>query len=963
MLALALALCLGAAPPEVVIFRASGDVPDRGAYPQDARVVRRAEDLEGALASARLLVWADGASFPVEAWRAMQAWLQRGGAWLNLGGAPFSRPVAGGAAMPATEAYLRALGLTRATPVAVSGATLRFVDGGSERVLAGPTTALALEPRFAREPGDPDEEGAQAEREASLVPLAYCHAPGADPRFPRAAAAVAIDHWRGPFAGSRFTLWLLDRPPATAELRMLLAEALRPCEMLRVDPTLACYYAGETPALRLRAVGPAAARRTVEVAVERPDGSKLALGPVALEDGAASLQLDGLTEPGLYRAVATRAGARPVETGFWILDRDLFESGSKLTFEGDVMRRDGRPEPIVGTTLMAATAQREFLFEPNAAEWDREMAAIASLDLGMVRTGLWAGWTRIQPTSNAVDEAFLRALEAFYLTARRHGLPVLFTCFAFQPPAAKGANPYLDPQAIERQRALVGAIAARFAGARELLFDLINEPSFCSPAQMWKCRPNGDPIEEQRFLAWLRERFSPQGDWEQVVRARWRLREDEPIGLPALADFDDFTVSESRRPYRARDWLRFAQDAFADWAGAMRAAIRDSGCSAAITVGQDEGGLAERPHPLFFERTVDFTSMHTWWWNDALLYDALCAKAPGKPLLISETGAMQRELLSGEALRSPDDAARLLERKIAYAFAGRAFGAIQWCWDTNPFMASDNEVAIGALRVDGSAKPELAVLRDMASFVKRNRALFEQPAAPDVAWVLPWMDQVGARGMQLEAGKRALERLVFDGGLAVQVVPEGREEWLAPFGELVLPANRGISDALFAALHARVEAGATLRVRGYGEADDAGLPARRFGFRPRPLALREGELVFPLAAAQSWLAADSDARTFAIGSGRVVAEPLPLEWATTPPPLERRPGAVAATAPTALRIAAIRFRDATLVVAINETARDAAADVAVVAGSAPIPIAVPAFGARMCFVDREGREIDRSGPR
>src|SRR5262249_6242396 len=159
----------------------------------------------------------------------------------------------------------------------------------------------------------------------------------------------------------------------------------------------------------------------------------------------------------------------------------------------------------------------------------------------------------------------------------------------------------------------------------------------------------------------------------------------------------------------------------------MTRAIRDTGSHAALTVGQDEGGLFERPQPLYHARSVDFTSMHTWWLDDQLLWDGVLAKAPGRPLLISETRIMQRELLSGEALRAPEERATLLARKLAYAFAARAFGVVEWCYDVNPFMASDNEVAIGLKRVDQSYKPEHGVLARVAQFVARNRDRFDSP--------------------------------------------------------------------------------------------------------------------------------------------------------------------------------------------------------------------------------------------
>src|SRR5262249_34190775 len=223
------------------------------------------------------------------------------------------------------------------------------------------------------------------------------------------------------------------------------------------------------------------------------------------------------------------------------------------------------------------------------------------------------------------------------------------------------------------------------------------------------------------------------------------LAPDEEIGLPTDDDFADRTVFENRRPYRAADYVRFAQDSFNRWTEMMSATIREAGSRGAITVGQDEGGLTTRPSPSLHHHLVDFTSMHTWWLNDVLLWDGLLSKAAGTPLLISETGIMQRELLSGEALRGPEDFARQLSRKVGYAFACGAFGVVQWCYEVNPYMASDNEVAIGIKRVDGSYKPEQRVWQEFAEFVHRNRERFDSPAPPEVVVIVPSGDQFSPR--------------------------------------------------------------------------------------------------------------------------------------------------------------------------------------------------------------------------
>jgi len=248
-----------------------------------------------------------------------------------------------------------------------------------------------------------------------------------------------------------------------------------------------------------------------------------------------------------------------------------------------------------------------------------------------------------------MDEGVARALEAYYLTARAHGVAVIFNLFAFTPEVFGGADPYFDPQALAGQRAFVGTLARRMAPARELVWDLINEPSFASPEKLWSLRPSGSDHERRAFLAWLEARHG--AGWEDAVRRRWRLRADEPVDLPKEGDFQDAYLPGERRPYRALDYALFAQDAFERWIGDMTRAIRDAGSDGPITVGQDEAGLTTSPSPLFHHRSLDFTSIHTWWSNDALLWDGLMAKPSGAPLLVSETGIIRGPALAQDRLR------------------------------------------------------------------------------------------------------------------------------------------------------------------------------------------------------------------------------------------------------------------------------------------------------------------------
>jgi hypothetical protein len=970
------------------------DVPPLTALP-GASVATSSADLAARLQPGAVLVWRHGSAFPADAWTDVARFLESGGSLLHLGGEPFTRPVTGAAGArqvePRTVAYLERLRLNQSYRVPAGGATLRPGPalGQTNRPLPSGTWAFALEPRLTETVDFPSESGSPGQRDAVVRPLADVVAAGGDPRFPAAAAAYIIDRLRGRFAGGRWILWLLSVAPDDAELTGLLAEANRPPYDLRLDPTFGCFHAGERPSATVRGHRPGATDTLVATGTIAIEGSGPARRPVPVqldiaEHGTARVDLPADLAPGLYRATLDVPVLGTAVTGFWIFDPTLFGSGDPLTLDGFTLRRNGRPEPVVGTTVMSATVHRDFLFEPNAAVWDDTFAEIASLGINLVRTGFWSGWRKVSLEAGEVDEGVVRALEAYYLTARAHGVPVLFNAFAFTPEAFGGADPYLDPRALEGQRALLTTLARRMAPAREFLWDLINEPSFASPDKLWSLRPSGSPSERRAFLAWLAARYDPgggaRGGWEDVVRRRWRLRPDEPIGLPADRDFQDAYLPGPRRPYRALDYALFAQDAFADWVRQMRSALHEGGSTTAVTVGQDEAGLSTSPSPLFFHDAVSFASMHTWWNNDALIWDGVMAKPSGAPLLVSETGIMQHDLLSGEAVRNPEEFANLLSRKLVYAFAAGAFGVVEWVYDVNPYIANDNEAAIGLRRVDGSFKPEHGVLADVAGFVRRHRARFDGYVEPDVVLLVPTADLFSARDTATRATRAAVRACYDTIGVRVRAVPDHHAARdLGHPRLIILPACRGVSDSGWAAILAAVEAGATLACSGWLETDDAGLPAERLGVDRRPLRLvetaqddQDRREVFRFSGTldESWYAAvgDGPSRT-ARALGAILHHPLPIEWADPTPGLAafyRSALASAAIAPLVvfdadgpgLTAVIVPFRADWLLAAVNETSATRRLQLSRPGANARLSLDVPAARGRLAFIDPQRWTLD-----
>jgi hypothetical protein len=257
-------------------------------------------------------------------------------------------------------------------------------------------------------------------------------------------------------------------------------------------------------------------------------------------------------------------------------------------------------------------------------------------------------------------------------------------------------------------------------------------------------------------------------------------------------------------------------------------------------------------------------------------------------------------------------------------------------------MNSDNEAAIGTKRVDGSAKPEHAALAAAAAFVARNRARFDGRMAPEVALVVPTSEHLSPRSLAAGATRAVVRTFYEDLGIPLRAVAEHRAARdLGRPRVIVLPACRSISDEGWRTIVTVVEEGGTLICSGWFETDEAGLPAERLGGGSRPLRMYEDSaplkggrgavLRFSGTIPESWAAAEGAApRRISRGAGTIVHHPLPIEWADPTPGLaDFYRSAMVGTnitplvdldgVPPGVLLAAIPFRDAWLLVAVNES--------------------------------------------
>jgi hypothetical protein len=948
-----------------------------------------------------VLVLPYGSAFPLEAWPAIRDFVKQGGGLVVLGGAPFHQPVRQekgawvlGPWQP-TYAHEFLIGPSDELDALSYGGPMKATaaaGGEWDGALVEPKKTWALTVRLATSEDMPGEGGSAGPRDGVVRPLAHLvDAKG----VARLCPILEIDRLRGTEQGARWVLAPSDARLDAATIRKAVERALEGAVELDARFVRAAVEPGDAPTVRVilrrpvpRAGEAVPSRARVSVrdgaGAEVYSGEVELLGPREMRSGILTLRTSSALPPGLYHAEVSTPDApwhpRAVTTGFWVKDAALLAAGPKLGVSRDWIRADGRVLPVVGTTYMASDVHRKFLFEPNPAVWDRDFAYMKRQGINMVRTGLWTAWSRVMLDPGAVDENVLSALDAYVLSAAKNGILVCFNFFAFLPPSYGDSNPYLGPRALEGQRALLSMVASRYRGVGWVHWDLINEPSYAPPAGVWKNLPIGDEHEGRAWREWVRARH---GEDPLVLRDLWRDDTDDLLGVPRADEIGANFLREKRRPRKVRDFFEFTQVAAARWAATLRDILKAAGGDVLVTLGQDEGGTGTRPAQLLFAEAVDYTSVHTWWGNDDLLWDGVMTKAFDRPNMHQETGLMSLHDPDGAPWRTPAAAASLLDRKFAYAFAGRGAGVIQWAWNINPYQPIDNEATIGFNRPDGTAKLEMDAVGDFATFFAAAAPLLDDFAPEPVALVVPYARLFSGRSGGIDHTKRLVRLLAERHGVVPQALPDIRltAEQLRGVKLAIVPAPEMLDEDAARALLEASKTGTKVLVTGPVEGDSYGrttpsLQALGVLGEGRPVALHEatpwgaapgktGWVTFENLA-QHWLRRGTKASSVTL-TGSVWHEPLPLDFARETEPLDALLAAAlkAAGVPThpagdGVAVRVLAAPKSVLVACVNETPSSARRRV-VVEGR-PVDIPVEALRSRLVLFEKGTGKVIAATP-
>ncbi|HUD68582.1 MAG TPA: cellulase family glycosylhydrolase [Candidatus Sulfotelmatobacter sp.] len=778
-------------------------------------------------ASSRLLVLPFGSAFPEEAWPAIKTFLDRGGNLLVLGGMPFTR-----------SAY-QDRGEWRVRDYSVRFIRRLMIDQYQEtpgsdglQFQTNPELTLQVRPFAWKRAFSPvirlsavdlyHRGGAAGSIDARLDSLAW----GAKNGRRMSAPAVQVDHYRNGFDGGRWIFVNAELPSEffddTTLVQSLAERALQGAEEFTVRPVLPLYLPGEPLQMQIvwnRAEPPKAASVKITSFPEGQPSRGTSVSAVLPSSG--PITLAAPNDKGLYLVEAQLMEGDRVRavyhSGFWIRDESYLHYGPHLSVNHDYFEVDDHPLAVIGTTYMSSEVQRLYFEHPNVYVWNQDLAQIHDAGLNMIRTGWWTGWDKFCDENGQPYERTLRTLEAYLMTARKYGLPVQFNFFAFLPDVLGGTNAFLDPEAVRKQQTLISSLVARFHDVPFLAWDLINEPSFSQ--HLWTMRPNGDPVELASWNRWLSARYPDRAK----LAALWNVPPESvngEISVPLEDEFSPRGMYTGTNSLKVNDYFLFAQETFASWARTMHDTIRAAGSQQLVTVGQDEGGIQDRLSPAFWGQSVDFTTNHSWWQNDSILWDSLAAKQPGEALLIQETG-LQRELNVDEiARRTPENEAALLERKIATSFI-QGSGAIEWLWNTNSYMTESNETPIGAVRTDYTEKPEASVLRAFAQFAPSLQEHLRDPQQPSIVIITSQAAQYSVLSdFQLEAQRRAVRAVAYDVHLPAYIIPENQIGKLGSPKLAILPSPQALGEPAWRALLHYVDAGGSLLITGPVDRDE-----------------------------------------------------------------------------------------------------------------------------------------------
>ena len=727
--------------------------------------------------SADMLINPYGSAFPREAWEEIHAFLSAGGSLLNIGGSPFSVPVARDGESCICEEphtiYQNQLGISAVTPVGTEG--IEWFDTlPEEPLLSGLIKDFRCKEVFELQMAlteGPRVPGKTCLNERTIRPMMYAM------RSQRRVAApvISVDHFFGPFAGGR---WVLANFSSNTPVKRELMTRLTGFTALgisdfHVRPSLACYYTDERPTLIVQA-------NRFEKASRQWDMLRLSLTIKKEQNVVYSetfdindfhspyygeIRLRNPLSPGLYVVEAhlttderdlTEKYSSYCVSGFWCCDDALIQYTQPLTLGKQTFVRGDKPSLMVGASYSSSDTGDDIFSDPNPALWERDFDQMDEAGVNLVHVGFKSEWERAMPTPGVPSEEVLRAATTLMLTAARHDMSVVFTLFKFSPSAFKGTDAFYDRRSLMAQKEFVGALSRRLSKFNNILWNIIDEPM--------------------------------------------------------LPDEDT-----------CRKLGRSSQEVFKEWVSEMADIIKQNkNKGQRITVGFSNSDPMSVPSPWLYGSEIDFSSVHSSGQDANAVYSIATALLPDKPSIILESGSLAVDGSSCVKCESEETAVNLLERKLVTAYAFGASGAVEWLRNVNSPDPSLGSTSIGMLRSDGCPKPGFDVIPEMRAFLRQLRPLCIERQPADVSVVVPISGMTAEPDTLTSAAHRSIQIMQFHLGFPVRAIGDHSLKHIGSPRLIVLPSPGIIENTVWKNLLKVVEEGSVLLVTGLVDSGEKG---------------------------------------------------------------------------------------------------------------------------------------------
>lgn len=516
-------------------------------------------------------------------------------------------------------------------------------------------------------------------------------------------------------------------------------------------------------------------------------------------------------------------------TGFCVEDRALQTGGPRAEFRDSFFTLDGQPAFLIGTNLTGAVFSSAF---EDPLVWERDFASMRANGITVARilhispfVTSQDGSRRAEPRHLKIDRLprwLERRLDALVQISGRYGVALCLSLHDWMPVD-------LTDEELDAQKSFARLMAGRYKESPHVFFDIQNEPKVeftntQNTTRLWN-QFLAEKYENAAALAASWGAYQAGQQWGSFT-----LEPGEDVwGNTRLADLGLF-----------RSWL------FNRWTEANMAGVREVS-QAPVTVGFIQH--MEYADQMLGARNIDFQSKH--YYGDKGRFAAEMKIADrtfqGKGFGAGEFGSLidHQARISGIS-RPVSDWDWYLEA-VGSVLAMGGSHAWNWCWKEMP----DNVFPWGINTPnDNLPRETLGVLRALALV----SAGFQPAAArPSVYLLAADTNRMGAREVDVNQALVASARAMLSLRVPFSVINESSlDELPEEASTLIMPLPYALSDEVFQKLEAFVAAGGNLYVSGDITLDESRKRTRQdrlktlFGVEFQqetgpPLVLRRGQ--------------------------------------------------------------------------------------------------------------------------